>query len=245
MNRTTAWPTRCPRTTTAALDLRARAARRSPGDDATAWPAWSRDLRRPRRCGRPGPAPGTGRPRPSCRSGPRPRPAATAIALVRSVRCWLARAETSAAANAAVSPASSATAASATPTNASASRSPSASPRAARQPGGAAPAVSHRGPGRAGTRRPARSARSAGWRGSSSILRRRFFTCESTVRSYPSNSYPRTRLISSNREYTRPGTVASATRMPHSVGVRSTACAAHRHLAPRLVDDQHRRRRSW
>jgi hypothetical protein len=63
----------------------------------------------------------------------------------------------------------------------------------------------------------------AGSPGSSSILRRRFFTCESIVRSYPSNSYPRTRLISSNREYTRPGTVASATRMPHSVGVSSTS----------------------
>jgi hypothetical protein len=30
-------------------------------------------------------------------------------------------------------------------------------------------------------------------------------------------------LISSYREYTRPGTVASATRTPHSVGVRSAA----------------------
>ena len=59
--------------------------------------------------------------------------------LVSSVRCWLARAETSAAANAAVSPASSAIAASATARNASASRSPSASPRAPRRAG---PAVS-------------------------------------------------------------------------------------------------------
>ena len=50
-------------------------------------------------------------------------PAATAIAVVSSVRCRLASPDTSAAVNAAVSPASSATAASATARNASASRS--------------------------------------------------------------------------------------------------------------------------
>jgi trimeric autotransporter adhesin len=64
-------------------------------------------------------------------------PAATAIALASSERCLAARAETSAAANAAVSPASRATAASATPTKASASRRPSAPPRPSR-PGVAA-----------------------------------------------------------------------------------------------------------
>ena len=58
-------------------------------------------------------------------------PAADAIAPASSVRCWLARFETSAAANAAVSPASSATAASATVMNARASRRPSALPRVA------------------------------------------------------------------------------------------------------------------
>ena len=66
-------------------------------------------------------------------------PAATAMALVSSVRCWAARAETSVAANAAVSPASNATAASATETNASASRRPSVSPRPARPGGPAGP----------------------------------------------------------------------------------------------------------
>src|SRR5689334_10532756 len=55
--------------------------------------------------------------------------AATAIALVRSDRCRLARLETSAAANTAASRASSATAASATPIKASASRRPIGSPR--------------------------------------------------------------------------------------------------------------------
>ena len=73
-----------------------------------------------------------------------------------------------------------------------------------------------------------------GQAGSSSILRRRFFTCVSTVRSYPSNSYPRIWVINSNREYTRPGTVARVTRMPHSVGVSSAS-------APRTVAA----RRGW
>jgi hypothetical protein len=108
------------------------------------------------------------------------RPGRDAIALVSSVRCCLARAETSAAANAAVSPARSATAASATARNASASRSPSASPRAPRRAG------PHRHSSRVRPSRyppPSTVSMIRGSAGSSSILRRKFFTCESTVRS--------------------------------------------------------------
>jgi hypothetical protein len=85
-------------------------------------------------------------------------PAATAIALVSSACCRVARAETSAAANAAVSPARSAIAARATEMNASASRRP----RGAAARCGPRAAVSHRGLGPAGIRRPSRSARSPG-----------------------------------------------------------------------------------
>ena len=135
VNRTTVVPTRWPRITTAGLDCGPVAVAKA-GDASMTWPAWSRIW--------------TAAPVLAVRSrtGERPAedqvwfppyaaPAANAIALASSVRCWLARVETSAAANAAVSPASSATAASATVTNARASRRPSALPRVA-GPGAAA-----------------------------------------------------------------------------------------------------------
>ena len=81
-------------------------------------------------------------------------PAATAIALVNSVRCCLARAETSAAAKAAVSPARQRD-----------RQERQRQPQPERITTGTAPrragTVTHRGPGRAGTLRPARSPRSA------------------------------------------------------------------------------------
>src|SRR5207248_5680705 len=66
-------------------------------------------------------------------------PARAVMALASSPRCWVARLETSAAANAAVSPASSATAASATVRKARASRRPSVPPRGTVPVSGAGP----------------------------------------------------------------------------------------------------------
>ena len=133
VDRTTAVPTRWPWATTGRLDCGPGAAAK-PSEEVTTRPAGSRIW--------------TAAPVCVARSRTRERPAddqvlfrsqaapaATAMALPRSLRCWRARLETSAAANAAVSPASSATAASATRRKASASRRPSVPPRAA--PGGA------------------------------------------------------------------------------------------------------------
>ena len=129
VNRTTADPTGAPRTVAGALNCGSPACAANPGEMATTCPARSRIF--------------TSAPVREARSstGDRSAPAqllfrshaaaaATATAAVSSLRCRPARADTSAAANAAVSPASRAIAASATPRNSSVRRSPIASPRA-------------------------------------------------------------------------------------------------------------------
>jgi hypothetical protein len=137
VDRTSAVPTRWRRTTIGRLDCGPLAALK-PGEKATTRPAWSRIrtavpvLAARSRTGERSPGDQV------LASGFHADPAATAIALASSARCWLARVETSAAANAAVSPASSATAASATARKASASRRPSVPPRPSRPGGGAA-----------------------------------------------------------------------------------------------------------
>ncbi len=114
---------------------------------------------------------------------------------------------------------------------------PARRPRAAGDPAGRGPRLlSRHRPAPTGIRRRARSSTMSG--PSSPSLRRRFFTCESIVRSYPANSYPRTRLTSSAREYTRPGFPASVVRTPHSDGVRSRVTAVERCLVAALVDAQ-------
>ncbi len=123
VNRTTASPARSPRTTIGVPVgwLAARAPK--PGDDATTWPDRSRIwISAPTLAARSSTGDGSAAAQLSFRS--HAAPAATAIALVSSVCCRLARAQTSAAANAAVSPARSAIAARATEMNASASRRP-------------------------------------------------------------------------------------------------------------------------
>ena len=129
VNRTTASPTRSPLTSTGRALLRRRRLRGETrrGDDDLA--GLIRGSGPPRRSGSARSSTGDRSAAAQLSFLSHAAPAATAIALVRSARCWLVRAETSAAASAAVSPASRATAASATERKASASRRPSVLPR--------------------------------------------------------------------------------------------------------------------
>src|SRR5579859_4908831 len=139
VNRTTAWPTRPPLIVTGALCSGALAWAAKPGDAVTTWPDWSRIwASAPVRVARSS----TGDRSAELQLSPRSQAAAAAAAIapVRSVRCWLVRSDTSAAARAAVSPASRATAASATDRKARASRRPRVLPRKAETEAGAGPA---------------------------------------------------------------------------------------------------------
>src|SRR4029079_4226981 len=127
VDRTSAVPARWSRTTIGRLECEPSAVAKA-GEAATTVPAWSRICTAVPVV--------AARSRTDARSAPdqvlfrsHAAPAETATALASAARCWLARLETSAAANAAVSPASSATAASATLRKASASRRPSVPPR--------------------------------------------------------------------------------------------------------------------
>ena len=137
---------------------------------------------RPRRCARPGPAPGTGRPPSSCRSASQAAPAATATA-PGQLGCAAGRPGRRRRPRR--TPRSARPAARSRPGPRRGRPAPGGARarRRAAGPGRRAGLVSHRGSGRAGSRRRVRSARSRGLPGSASILRRRFFTCESTVRS--------------------------------------------------------------
>ena len=157
VNRTTAVPTRSPCTTIGLLSWAPWACAGNPGDLATARPDRSRiRASAPVRATRSSAGDRSAKRQPWLRS--QAEPAATAIASVSCARCRLARLDTSAAAKAAVSPASRATAASAT--REEGQRQAQADRVTAGR--GAGRPVSHRGRGRAGNRRPARSARSAG-----------------------------------------------------------------------------------
>src|SRR5580693_2072634 len=137
VNRTTAWPTRSPPTRTAALCSGAAPCAAKRGEAITTRPAWSRIwTSAPVRVARSSTGDRSAEPQLSPRS--QAAAAAAVIALVRSARCWLVRAETSAAARPAVSPASRATAASATERKASASRRPRVLPRKAKADAGPA-----------------------------------------------------------------------------------------------------------
>src|SRR5262249_25194413 len=127
-NRTTACPTGWPRTTTERLSCELDACLANCWDTAAIRPAWSRTCTSaPVRAARSSTGLRSAAAQELVRS--HAAPAATVIALARLDRCRLVRFETSAAVNAAASPASSATAASATPRKAKASRRPSASLR--------------------------------------------------------------------------------------------------------------------
>src|SRR6185437_8932019 len=131
--RATARPTCCPWTTMGRLTCGLDACLRKAGDTAVGWPAWSViSTLAPVRVARSTTGARFAPSQLSVRF--HTAPAATAIALVRSDRCRLARFATSAAANAAARTASSATAASATPIKASASRRPIGSPREPARP---------------------------------------------------------------------------------------------------------------
>ena len=140
VNRTSARPARSPRTTIGAPVAGSDDWVVKPGEDETTDPCRSRIWTSAPAC----PA----RSSTGARSAAvqlsflsQAAPAATAIALVSSACCRVARAETSAAANPAVSPATRATAARATEMKASASRSPRAVRRDAGTNGGPPPSV--------------------------------------------------------------------------------------------------------
>jgi hypothetical protein len=175
VNRTTASPARLLRAMTAARYCGLAACAPKPAECATTWPArWRTWTSAPVRAARSSTGDRSADARLSLRSHAAAE--AAAIALVSSARCRAARAETSAAANAAVSLASRATAASATEMNASASRRPSAPLRGA----GRRRQSSRGTPSRYPPPKTVWTIR--GLPGSSSILRRKFFTCESMVR---------------------------------------------------------------
>src|SRR6516225_192270 len=135
----TACPACSPRTTIGALADGPAACAAKPGEDATTRPDWSLIWTSAPVCvARSSTGLRSALAQLSVRS--HAAAAATTTALVRSECCRATRADTSAEANTAVSPASSATAASATEMKASASRRPSALPRAA-GPGGAPASV--------------------------------------------------------------------------------------------------------
>jgi len=98
--------------------------------------------------------------------------------------------------------------------------------------------VSRRGPGRAGISRPAPSGRSAGCPGLPRSCAAGSSHASRWCARMPRTHAPGTRLISSNREYTRPGTVAIATSSSWTLsahlgparGLVNQVSGEHRHL---------------